>query len=173
MTRRHEYRVDLEWTGGANTGTADYRSYSRDHEVRAPGKPVLLGSSDPTFRGDPARWSPEELLVVALSQCHMLWYLHLAAVNGVIVTAYADAPRGEMQEGEDGGGHFTAVTLRPRVQVSDPAKLEPASELHAEAHRSCFIANSVAFPVRHEPVVTAGTPASQAGQAEPRSAIQR
>ncbi len=119
MPRTHDYSAVVRWTGDRGTGTSGYRDYDRAHEVSADGKPVIAGSSDPAFRGDPARWSPEELLVVALSQCHMLWFLHLAAVAGVVVTGYVDRPWGEMTEEADGGGRFTRVVLRPEVTVAD------------------------------------------------------
>lgn len=144
----------MEWTGDRGSGTRRYSGYARDHVVRAPGKPDLAGSSAPEFRGDAARWNPEELLVAALSQCHMLWYLHLCAEAGVVVTAYVDEPRGAMEEGGDGSGRFTEVILRPRVTVAEPGMSEAATAAHAGAHRKCFIAASVNFPVRHEPVVT-------------------
>jgi len=152
----HRYSVAVRWTGNRGEGTAHYRTYGREHEVEAEGKPAIPGSSDPHFRGDPERWSPEELLVVSLSQCHLLWYLHLCAVGGVVVTAYEDRPEGVMVETEDGGGHFTEVTLRPRVRVAGEETVERARELHAEAHRLCFVSNSVNFPVRHEPEIVVG-----------------
>ncbi len=144
----------MRWTGDRGSGTSGYRAYARDHVVSAPGKPDLPGSSDPRFRGDPARWSPEELLVAALSQCHMLWYLHLAAVAGVVVTGYVDDASGTMVLEPDGGGQFTEVVLRPAVTVAAPSMVDGAGPLHAEAARLCFIARSVNFPVRHEPTVT-------------------
>ena len=154
MARDHRYQATITWTGNLGAGTAGYRSYSRDHEVSGAGKPVLPGSSDPAFRGDPERWNPEELLVATLSQCHMLWFLHLCAVNGIVVLSYTDDAEGTMAEGDDGAGEFTAVTLRPRVAIADPAHANRARELHQEAGRVCFIARSVNFPVRCEPVLT-------------------
>jgi organic hydroperoxide reductase OsmC/OhrA len=154
--KEHRYTVALRWTGNRGEGTASYRSYDREHEVAAEGKPAIQGSSDPHFRGDPRRWSPEELLVVSLSQCHLLWFLHLCAVNDVVVTAYQDRPEGTMTETEDGGGHFTEVLLRPTVTVADEEMVARATELHEEAHRLCFISNSVNFTVRHEPEVSVG-----------------
>ena len=115
------------------------------------GKPVILGSADPAFRGDPGRWNPEELLVASLAQCHMLWFLHLAAVGGVVACAYVDEPVGTMVEHPDGSGEFTEVVLRPSVTVTEPAMLAKVDPLHEQAHRHCFIARSVSFPVRHEP----------------------
>ena len=151
----HRYAVALEWTGNTGAGTAGYTTYGRDHVVRAAGKPDLLGSADPQFRGDSARWNPEELLVAALSACHQLWYLHLAAANGIVVTAYRDAAEGEMAMESDGGGRFTAVTLRPAVTVAAGSDPVQALALHAEAARLCFIARSVAFPVHHVPLPVA------------------
>ena len=153
MARTHRYEVTVTWTGDRGEGTSGYRAYSRAHEVTAVGKPHIEGSSDPAFRGDPQRWNPEELLVASLSQCHMLWYLHLCAAGGVVVTGYVDRPVGTMAETADGGGHFVEVMLRPEVTVAAVEMTDRAVALHEQAHRMCFVANSVNFPVRHEPVV--------------------
>jgi organic hydroperoxide reductase OsmC/OhrA len=147
---RHTYRTQVRWTGNRGTGTSSYRDYDRAHEVTSGARPPIPGSSDPAFRGDAARWSPEELLVASLSQCHMLWYLHLCAVAGVVVTAYEDEAEGAMAAG-DRGGRFERVVLRPVVTLADPAAEERARALHDDAHAACFIASSVAFPVEHEP----------------------
>ncbi|MCX8999170.1 OsmC family protein [Rhizobiaceae bacterium BDR2-2] len=151
----HHYAVKLVWTGNRGEGTANYRAYGRDHVVSASGKPDIPGSSDPAFRGDAARWNPEDLLVASLSACHKLWYLHFCAVNGIVVTAYEDDAEGTMVTDADGGGRFTGVTLKPVVTISagDPEK---ALALHHDAHEKCFIANSVNFPVACEAKVVAG-----------------
>ncbi len=152
----HRYEVTVRWTGNTGSGTSDYRGYRRDHEVESAGKPAIPGSSDPAFRGDAARWNPEELLVVSLAQCHMLWYLHLCAVGGVVVTDYTDTPVGTMAMDETGGGgQFTEVVLRPAVTVADPSMTQQAQALHEEVGALCFIARSVNFPVRHRPTVHA------------------
>jgi organic hydroperoxide reductase OsmC/OhrA len=147
---RHHYRVGVEWTGNHGSGTDGYRNYGREHVIRIEGKPDIAGSADPMFRGDAAQHNPEDLLVAALSACHMLAYLHIATMAGVTVTAYADASEGSM-ETSGNGGHFTEVVLRPVVTIaagSDPVQAEAA---HADAHHACFIAASVNFPVRCEP----------------------
>jgi organic hydroperoxide reductase OsmC/OhrA len=154
VRRTHRYAVTTTWTGNRGTGTSGYRDYSRDHEVAADGRPALAGSSDPVFRGDKARWNPELELVAALSQCHLMSYLHVCATAGVVVTAYEDHPSGTMAETDDGGGYFTEVTLRPQVTVADASMAAKARELHEDASAKCFIASSVNFPVRHEPSVT-------------------
>ncbi|SCL17683.1 Organic hydroperoxide reductase OsmC/OhrA [Micromonospora pallida] len=154
MTRLHSYDTVVTWTGDRGTGTSGYRDYGREHEVTAEGPAPIAGSADPAFRGDPARWNPEQLLLAALAQCHMLSYLALCARHGVVVTGYVDHAHGTMaQEGE--GGRFTSAVLRPTVRVASPAMLEKAVALHHDAHASCFIASSVNFPVTHEPTVTA------------------
>src|SRR3974390_2089507 len=122
--RKHFYRTTTRWTGNLGTGTSAYAAYSRSHEVSGAGKSsAIAGSSDPAFRGDPARYNPEELLVSALSACHMLWVLHLCADAGIVITAYQDQPEGEMVEYADGSGHFTRVVLRPRMTITDAGRI--------------------------------------------------
>ena len=157
MPRTHMYELTVTWTGNLGSGTSGYRAYDREHEVTAHRRPVLLGSSDPSFRGDATRWSPEQLLVAALSQCHMLWYLHLAADRGVVVTEYVDHAVGVMTEDAVGMGQFTGVTLRPVVGVAAASMVIAARATHADANAMCFIARSVRFPVMHEPRVAIST----------------
>ena len=148
--KQHHYSTRVRWTGNRGAGTTDYRAYERSHEITADGKPTIAGSSDPAFRGDAARYNPEELFVASLSACHMLWYLHLCADAGVVVTDYYDESRGVMEE-TTSGGRFTRVILRPRVTVASQDMIEQALQLHAGAHAHCFIANSVNFEVLVEP----------------------
>lgn len=150
MAKQHTYSLKMTWTGNTGSGTQDYKSYERNHEILANGKPPIPGSSDPSFRGDMTRYNPEELLVGSLSSCHMLWFLHLCADAGIVVMGYEDEPDGIMVETANGGGHFTEVTLRPLVTITDPAKQDLLDALHEKAHHLCFIANSVNFPVRCE-----------------------
>ena len=152
--KEHRYAATIAWTGNRGTGTSHYTAYSRDHDIRFEGKAPLPGSSDPAFRGDPTRYNPEELLLAALSSCHMLWYLHLCAANGIIVTAYADRAEGVMAENADGSGEFTRVVLHPEVTIAkgDAAKAEA---LQQKAGALCYIARSVNFPVAHEAVIKA------------------
>ncbi|WP_258802427.1 OsmC family protein [Pseudarthrobacter sp. NS4] len=147
----HRYALAVHWTGNLGEGTTSYRGYSRDHDVIIPGLPVLQGSADPTFHGDRERYNPEQLLLAALAQCHLLSYLHVAVKHGVVVTAYRDEASGLMRLNRDGSGQFERVTLRPRVTVADAGHVELAARLHHEANQVCFIARSVNFPVEHEP----------------------
>lgn len=148
----HHYELTVQWTGNSGAGTASYRGYSRDHDILIPGLPVLKGSADPTFHGDRERYNPEQLLLAALAQCHMLSFLHVAVKHGVVVTDYRDEASGLLKLNRDGSGQFERVTLRPQVTVADAAQVELAGRLHHEANQVCFIARSVNFPVEHEPV---------------------
>ena len=152
MSRTHRYTVTVTWTGNTGTGTSSYRAYGRNHEITAAAaKPAIPGSSDPLFRGDKTRWNPEEMLIASVSACHQLWYLHLCAVADIVVTAYVDHASGEMAEDADGAGRFRRIVLRPEVTVAPGCDAAKAIALHKEAHAKCFIANSVNFPVEHEP----------------------
>ncbi len=148
--KKHHYNITVQWTGNLGTGTSGYRDYSRNHKIKGIDKPVIPGSSDPSFHGEAIRYNPEELLVASLSQCHMLWFLHLAANAGIVVTSYSDAATGTMEEDNLGGGRFTEVILRPVIKITDASKVEKIDSLHLLANKLCFIANSCNFPIRHE-----------------------
>ena len=152
MNLEHHYATNIEWVGNRGTGTSGYKAYGRETVITASGKESIDGSSDRVFHGNPDRWNPEELLLAALAECHLLSYLHVAASNGVVVTDYSDAATGTMVQTADGGGHFTTVTLRPRVTIST-GDAELALALHHAASTKCFIAASVNFPVLHEPEI--------------------
>ncbi len=152
MNGQHNYSLTVKWTGNRGKGTTGYRDYDRNHTISIKNKPDLLGSSDTAFLGDATRHNPEDMLLASLSACHMLWYLHLCADAGIIVTEYTDNATGIMQETPGGGGRFTEVTLHPVVIITDHSKIYQANELHNKANEKCFISNSVNFPVKHEPV---------------------
>jgi organic hydroperoxide reductase OsmC/OhrA len=147
--KEHQYQLNITWTGNTGSGTFDYRSYERSHIITAKNKPEIFASSDSAFRGDSARYNPEELLVASISSCHMLWFLHLCSQNQIVVIDYIDNPTGTMVENPDGSGHFKEVILRPVVKVSEAGMVDKTNALHEQAHKLCFIANSVNFPVKH------------------------
>ncbi len=151
--QRPEARV--VWTGNTGAGTSSYRAYERSHEITGGERAAIAGSSDPLFQGDGSRWSPEDLQVAALSACHMLWYLHLCAQEGVIVTAYEDAATSTLLVERGGDGRVGRVLLRPRATIAAGSDPERARALHAAAHDRCFIANASAIPVVIEPEVAA------------------
>jgi len=152
--RTHRYIVTNRWTGNLGSGTSAYTAYGRNHELSGAGKgEPIPGSSDPMFRGDPSRYNPEELLVGALSACHMLVLLHLCADAGIVVIDYSDQAQGEVVEHPDGSGEFTRVILRPKMTITDATRIPEAIALNHRVHELCFIARSVKFPVECEPVI--------------------
>lgn len=152
----HTYELTVTWTGNRGGGTTGVRDYSRDHDVAALGPPVIAGTADPAFLGDPGRWNPEQLFTASIAQCHMLWYLGLCARAGVVVTDYVDQAVGTMTEEGGGKARFSEVLLRPRVTVASADQVERAVALHEKAHEMCFIAQSVNFEVKHDPEVVTG-----------------
>ncbi|MCL2455248.1 MAG: OsmC family protein [Micrococcales bacterium] len=158
MPPLHTFDVDLAWSGARGVGTTSYTSYGRDHELRAPGRPPLPGTSDPAFRGDPTRWCPEDLMVGAVSQCHMLWFLHLAAEAGVTVVDYTDRATGTVRIEAAGHGQFRDVVLRPQVTVAAGTTASGVEitddlldRLHERSSEHCFIVRSVSYPVHVRP----------------------
>jgi organic hydroperoxide reductase OsmC/OhrA len=145
----HNYAIAITWTGNTGLGTKNVRAYSRNHDVAASGLPSIGASSDPAFRGDPSRWNPEQLYVASIAQCHMLWYLGLAAQNGVTVISYEDRPTGLMIEEANGAGQFDNVTLHPVVTIAAGSDARLAEELHHRVADYCFIARSVRTPIHH------------------------
>lgn len=147
----HNYTSRVVWTGNRGEGTSHYRSYDRTWDIAVPGKPVVHCSNDPLLGGDPAKMNPEDLLLSALSACHMLWYLHYASDQGIVVTHYEDIPIGVGAVEKSGAGRFVSATLRPKVTVRGNADLQLAESIHHRIHEVCFIARSVNFPVSYEP----------------------
>ena len=157
MSKVHRYVVTNRWTGNLGSGTSAYTAYGRNHEIAGAGKSAPIpGSSDPVFRGDASRYNPEELFVGALSACHLLTLLHLCADEGIVVTEYSDQAEGEMAQNPDGSGQFTRAILRPKMTITDAARIGDTIALNHRAHEMCFIARSVNFMVEVEPVVTTG-----------------
>lgn len=154
MERKHEYKSTLIWTGNRGSGTMDYRAYDRYFTIKIDGKEDIKGSSDPLFRGDKSLHSPEDMLLASVSSCHMLWYLHLCADNGIVVLEYIDEALGIMQEEKDGSGKFTQIVLRPNVVIAQGGDVDKAIQLHHESGKMCFIANSLKFPIVYEPKIS-------------------
>jgi organic hydroperoxide reductase OsmC/OhrA len=154
MAKRHEYQASIVWTGNRGTGTSDYRAYDRNWDIAIEGKPVIHCSNDPLLGGNPALHNPEDLLISALSACHMLWYLHLCSSAGVTVTSYSDNALGFGEVERNGAGRFLAARLRPRVTIAKGCDPKKANDLHGEVHKYCFIARSVNFPVEYAPQIS-------------------
>ena len=146
--KTHHYSTQITWTGNQGTGTNDYKSYERSHSIKTSSKPEILASSDPAFRGDPSKHNPEELFLSSISSCHMLWFLHLCSVQGIVVTDYIDNASGTMMEEIDGSGRFTEIVLNPVISIENENHRAMLPAIHELAHAKCFIANSLNFPVR-------------------------
>jgi organic hydroperoxide reductase OsmC/OhrA len=151
MSKQHHYQLKVTWTGNKGTGTDHYTHYERSHIIEIKNKVTIFASSDTPFLGDASKHNPEDFLLASLSTCHMLWYLHLCADEGIIVTAYTDHPKGVLTQLDHGGGAFSEVTLFPEVTVKDKNMINKANELHQKANQKCFIANSVNFKIKHIP----------------------
>ena len=151
MAKQHEHSARVEWTGNRGDGTRTYRGYDRTWDIATPGKPVIHCSNDPLLGGDPGLPNPEDLLIASLSACHMLWYLHLASVAGIVIHSYRDNPVGIGETSPNGAGRFLSATLRPHIVVEAGADLAEAEAIHHRVHEFCFIARSVNFPVRYVP----------------------
>ncbi len=150
--KNHKYEIKVEWTGNEGKGTLNYKAYNRNHTISGNGKyKEILGSSDPSFLGDKSKYNPEDLFLSSLSACHMLWYLHLCSVHKIIVTNYVDNATGIMEESKNGSGKFKEVTLHPSVTIENKELVDKANELHSEANKMCFIANSCNFKIAHKP----------------------
>ncbi len=155
--KNHNYKIKVEWTGNEGSGTLNYKSYNRNHKISSEGKyDKINGSSDPSFLGDKSKYNPEDLFISSVSACHMLWYLHLCSVNKIVVTEYIDNATGIMKETENGSGKFTEVTLNPTVKITNIELIKKANELHSEANKMCFIANSCNFEIKHKPKTIVG-----------------
>ncbi len=147
----HDYAAVIAWTGNRGEGTAHYKAYDRTWQVETPGKPVIAGSNDPRLGGDPSRPNPEDMLLAALSACHMLWYLRYASEEGLVVEDYRDEPLGVGETGPCGAGRFISATLRPVIKLSRGADLAKAEAIHHRIREVCFIARSINFPVSYAP----------------------
>ena len=150
----NQFTSNVIWTGNTGVGTATYDSYQRSWDVAVPGKPVIHCSNDPALGGDPSLMNPEDMLLSALSACHMLWYLHLAAVAKITVTGYRDEPLGLGETSPNGAGRFVKAILRPQITVVPGTDLVKAEATHQKVHNYCYIARSMNFPIEITPTFT-------------------
>jgi organic hydroperoxide reductase OsmC/OhrA len=149
----HEYNATIEWTGNRGTGTSGYTDYDRSHTISVENKMDIDASADPHFKGDASKYNPEDMFLTSIASCHMLWYLHLCADNGIIVQQYVDKPFGLMVTEAGGSGKFTKIELHPTVTVQDESTRKLAADLHHKAHKMCFLSNSVNFDITIHPEI--------------------
>lgn len=150
----HKYKTFLHWSAEGGEGTKTYKSFARTHSITAKTK---QGADKPAIVATSAfhsldHYNPDEMLLASLSSCHMLWYLHLCAENGVEVVDYRDDAEIVLRLDAKGEGKLEGATLRPRVAITSGDK-ETARALHKSAHAKCFVAKSVNFPVACEPEI--------------------
>lgn len=150
MATTHRYLVHCSWSGSTGAG---YESYRRAHEgSTAPAEAKLALSSDPAFLGDPSRWNPEQLLVMAASSCQLLAFLAVAARARLDVVDYQDDAVGEMPE-DDRPVRLTRILLRPRITMAAGAQEDRVRHLVEVAHRECYVANSLRTAVEVDPEI--------------------
>jgi organic hydroperoxide reductase OsmC/OhrA len=149
----HEFESILTWPTDESQARPPQPAFSRNNDLVAAGKPPIPGSAPTVFGGDASRYNPEELLLMALSQCHMLTFLAIAAKKKLAILRYADRATGTLAIGEHGTTgkmSMQEVVLRPVVTLGAGVPVDEAVAIHDKAHANCFIANSVNFPVRIE-----------------------
>lgn len=152
--KQHIYTSRVIWTGNKGTGTSAYKAYERTWDMTASGKPLVHCSNDPLLGGDTTKYNPEDLLLSALSSCHMLWYLHLCSKAGITVLSYEDTPQAIGEVEASGKGKFLSAILKPKITISADSDKQKATDIHGQIHEFCFIARSVNFPVTHEAEIT-------------------
>ena len=150
MAFKHLFKAELNWTSKKNPEETTSKLYSKSHQIKIEGKPVLDVSAAKAFRGDPVLYNPEDLLLSSLVSCHMMSYLYVCSQIGIEVLEYSDNAEATLEVNLDGSGRFVEVKLYPKVKISNPDQIELALELHFKANQLCFIANSCNFPVLHE-----------------------
>ncbi|WP_289664172.1 OsmC family protein [Flavobacterium panacagri] len=148
MAFKHLFKTALNWT--SKKEHSSLKSYSKSHQIKIEGKPVLEVSAAKAFKGDPSLYNPEDLLLSSLVSCHMMSYLYVCSQNGIEVLEYSDNAEATLEVSPDGSGRFVEVRLYPKIKISNLDKVELALELHHKANQLCFIANSCNFPVLHE-----------------------
>jgi organic hydroperoxide reductase OsmC/OhrA len=148
--KEHRYTANCSWRGSTGEG---YERYTRAHDMSAPPAAATLElSSDPAFRGDPARLNPEQLLLMAASSCQMLSFLAIAARKRLNVVEYDDAAEGVMPE-DDKPVRITRILLKPRIVLEPPADPDTVRDMLELAHTQCFIANSLKSRIDIEPEI--------------------
>ena len=152
MVFKHLFKVALSWISKEETAQSAFKFYSKSHTISIQHKPDLNISAAKAFKGDPALYNPEDLLLSSLTSCHMMSYLYCCKQNNIEVISYTDDAEATLEVNDDGSGRIVEVMLHPKVIISNPTQIELAISLHKKANELCFIANSCNFPVFHSPI---------------------
>lgn len=156
MSDTHVFEITLTYPASTAQATPPDANFSRNNIMKSAGKHEVAASSPATFGGDDTRYNPEELMLMSLSECHMLTYLAIAAKKQMKIVRYEDRATGQLGMGEFGVVGKTSmqrVTLHPRVTVAKGTNLDDARAMHVKAHANCFMANSVNFLITAEPEI--------------------
>mgnify|MGYP003670193837 CR=1 FL=1 len=154
MINQHIFKVSTNWSKKEGESTTSPRTYSRNHTIKIKGRAeVLKISAAKAFKGDDTLHNPEDLLLSAVSSCHMMSYFYVCSQNGVEVLSYTDNAQAFLEVDKNGKGQIAKVELYPEVIVSKPEMIEVAETLHQKANDLCFIANSCNFPISHSATV--------------------
>lgn len=150
MGFKHLFKAKLNWFSTKNQEVSTSKIYSKSHTVTIEGKPILNISAAKAFKGDPALYNPEDMLLSSVVSCHMMSYLYVCAQNGIEVVSYTDSAEATLEVLENGSGRFIEVRLFPKVIIRQKEQVTEALSLHKTANQLCFIANSCNFPIVHE-----------------------
>ncbi len=153
MAEEHVFETTLEYPADPAQKLPPDPQFSRDNRLGAAGHPQVPGALPAALGGHDRGYSPEDLMILSLSECHCLTYLRLAEKNRIAIRRYEDRAQGRLAKGPTGMTQMVEVVLRPRVTVARGTDLAAAKALHERAHHYCFMANSVNFPVRNEPEI--------------------
>ena len=148
MGFKHVFKAQLDWLFSKKESV----TYTKSHTITIDGKAVIYVSAAKAFKGDPALYNPEDLLLSSVVSCHMMSYLYVCKQNDIDVVSYTDEAEATLEVSADGSGRFIAIKLNPKVCISNKEKIEEALSLHKKANQLCFIANSCNFPIVHFPI---------------------
>ena len=143
----HKYQLKLNWTGGSEI---DAIQNDRMYEVLIDRKPTIYGSADKPFFGDPEKYNPEDLLLAALSACHMMSFMYVCRKLGIKVYHYEDHATGLLKINQDGTGQFEFAELKPKVKADHMPDGMIFKELNSRAAKLCFIKRSINFTVNYK-----------------------
>ena len=148
MGFKHVFKANLDWLFSEKEAA----TLTKSHTITINDKPVLNVSAAKAFKGDPALYNPEDLLLSSVVSCHMMSYLYVCKQNDIEVVSYTDKAEATLEVLADGSGRFTVIKLNPKVRITNKDKIVEAQSLHKKANQLCFIANSCNFPILHFPI---------------------
>ncbi|MGY6649987.1 OsmC family protein [Wenyingzhuangia sp. IMCC45574] len=151
MKHSYSYQIGLTWLGGINIEKR-YR-YNKTYELHFKNKPSITGSADATFHGNAELYNPEEILLAALSSCHMMSFFYLCGKEKISIKSYKDQPTGMLEINPNGSGQFKEVMLQPEIVVNSSEEIKKIQDLFSKANEYCFIARSCNFKIIHQPTI--------------------